>query len=95
MCKSAFASFKSLSLNSHKDCHPTIPGSYPVREAIKLSSVPLIYISRLDVYNIPMPINSKRKVLITTLRSGNFVILLRSCKQEKLWFEDRYLNTLR
>jgi hypothetical protein len=95
MCRNAFASFKSLSLNSHKDCHPTFPGSYPVRETIKLSSVPLIYISRLDVYNIPMPIGSKRKVLITTLRSGNLIILLRFCMQKKLWFEDRYLNTLR
>jgi hypothetical protein len=95
MCRNAFASFKSLSLNSHKDYHPTIPRSYPVQETIKLSSVPLIYISSLDVYNIPMPINSKRKMLITTLRSSNCIILLKSCKQEKLWFEDRYLNTLK
>jgi len=53
--ENAFAFSKSLSLNNHKDGHPTFPKSYLVREIIKLSSVPLVYISRLDVYNIPRP----------------------------------------
>jgi len=53
--ENAFASSKSLSLNNHKDGRPTFPKSYLVWEIIKLFTVPLIYINRLDVYNIPRP----------------------------------------
>ena len=51
--ENAFAFSKSLSLNNHKDGRPTFPKNYLLEEIIKFFTVPLVYINRLDVYNIP------------------------------------------
>jgi hypothetical protein len=62
-----FAFFKSLSLNRLKKTEH--------RHSIQLSTVPLIYIRRLDVHHIPRLLVSKRFDLIKPKRSSRQIVL--------------------